>query len=64
MGDITGLYMTDEEGTLTTVEVQAKFVNGKPDKIECKYVMRRCTRARGGARGADRGGPGAEPPAR
>jgi len=25
-----------------TVDVQAKFVNGKPDKIECKYVMRRC----------------------
>lgn len=23
-----------------TVDVQAKFVNGKPDKIECKYVMR------------------------
>ncbi|KAI3436558.1 hypothetical protein D9Q98_005974 [Chlorella vulgaris] len=40
LGDITGLYMTDDEGTLQTVEVQAKFVNGKPDKIECKYVMR------------------------
>ncbi len=25
---------------LQTVDVQAKFVNGKPDKIECKYVMR------------------------
>jgi photosystem II 13kDa protein len=40
LGDITGLYMTDDEGTITTVEVQAKFVNGKPSKIEAKYVMR------------------------
>jgi hypothetical protein len=23
-----------------TVDVQAKFVNGKPEKIEVKYVMR------------------------
>jgi photosystem II protein len=41
MGDITGLYMNDDEGTITTVEVQAKFVNGKPSKIEAKHVMRR-----------------------
>ena len=41
LGDITGLYMNDEEGTLTTVEVQAKFINGKPSSIEAKYVMRR-----------------------
>lgn len=40
LGDITGLYLVDDEGTLQTVEVQAKFVNGKPDKIEAKYVMR------------------------
>ncbi|PSC72893.1 photosystem II reaction cent isoform B [Micractinium conductrix] len=40
LGDITGLYMNDDEGTITTVDVQAKFVNGKPDKIEVKYVMR------------------------
>lgn len=40
LGDITGLYMTDDEGTIQTVDVQAKFVNGKPDKIEVKYVMR------------------------
>lgn len=41
VGDITGLYMVDDEGELQTVEVQAKFVNGKPDKIEAKYIMRR-----------------------
>lgn len=40
LGDITGLYMKDDEGTITTVEVQAKFVNGKPSRIEAKYVMR------------------------
>ncbi|KAK9809862.1 hypothetical protein WJX72_000522 [[Myrmecia] bisecta] len=40
LGDITGLYLEDDEGTLTTVDVQAKFVNGKPDRIEAKYVMR------------------------
>jgi len=40
MGEITGLYMTDPEGTLSTVDVQAKFVNGKPDRIEARYLMR------------------------
>jgi photosystem II protein len=40
LGDITGLYLVDDEGTLQTVDVQAKFVNGKPDRIEAKYVMR------------------------
>lgn len=32
--------MVDDEGTLSTVEVQAQFVNGKPEAIEAKYVMR------------------------
>lgn len=40
LGDITGLYMIDDEGTLQTVDVQAKFINGKPERIEAKYVMR------------------------
>lgn len=40
LGEITGLYMQDEEGEISTVDVNAKFVNGKPSKIECKYVMR------------------------
>lgn len=30
VGDITGFYMIDEEGVLTSVDVNAKFVNGKP----------------------------------
>lgn len=73
LGEITGLYMNDDEGTLNTVDVQAKFVNGelrrcsfmildsipgfrnchamtgvfaclvligKPERIECVYVMK------------------------
>lgn len=40
MGDITGLYMVDDEGTLTTTDVKAKFVNGKPQIIEARYNMR------------------------
>lgn len=40
LGDITGFYMIDEEGVLQSVDVSAKFVNGKPAAIEAKYVMR------------------------
>ncbi|CAK7349506.1 unnamed protein product [Dovyalis caffra] len=40
VGDITGFYMIDEEGVLQSVDVSAKFVNGKPATIEAKYVMR------------------------
>lgn len=40
VGDITGFYMIDEEGVLQSVDVSAKFVNGKPSGIEAKYVMR------------------------
>ena len=40
LGDITGLYMIDEEGVLQSVDVSAKFVNGKPSRIEAKYIMR------------------------
>ncbi|GAB2220225.1 hypothetical protein Droror1_Dr00007868 [Drosera rotundifolia] len=40
LGDITGFYMIDEEGVLQSVDVSAKFVNGKPAAIEAKYIMR------------------------
>lgn len=40
LGDITGLYMIDEEGTISSVDVSAKFLNGKPARIEARYVMR------------------------
>ncbi|KAG2501175.1 hypothetical protein HYH03_000990 [Edaphochlamys debaryana] len=40
MGDITGLFMVDDEGTLSTTDVKAKFVNGKPQAIEARFQMR------------------------
>ncbi|GMY06204.1 photosystem II reaction center PSB28 protein, chloroplastic [Fagus crenata] len=40
VGDITGFYMIDEEGVLQSVDVSAKFVNGRPAGIEAKYIMR------------------------
>jgi len=40
MGEITGLFMIDDEGELSTTNVNAKFINGKPDRIEATYVMR------------------------
>lgn len=36
LGEITGLYMIDDEGELASVDVNAKFVNGKPSEIECR----------------------------
>lgn len=39
-GEVTGLYMVDEEGELTTRDVNGKFVNGEPAGIEAVYVMR------------------------
>ncbi|GLU03728.1 hypothetical protein SLE2022_209130 [Rubroshorea leprosula] len=39
-GEITGFYMIDEEGILQSVDVNAKFINGKPSQIEARYVMR------------------------
>ncbi|GIL45701.1 hypothetical protein Vafri_2882 [Volvox africanus] len=40
MGDITGLFLVDDEGVLSTTDVKAKFINGKPQAIEAKYQMR------------------------
>jgi photosystem II protein len=39
-GEVSGLYMTDEEGTISTTQCTAKFVNGNPSCIEATYVMR------------------------
>jgi photosystem II 13kDa protein len=38
--EVTGMYMVDEEGELSTREVNAKFVNGQPAALEATYVMR------------------------
>lgn len=37
--DITGMYLVDEEGTLSTRDVNAKFVNGQPTAIEAVYAI-------------------------
>jgi photosystem II protein len=40
MGDITGMYLCDEEGELVSREVKARFVNGKPSAIEATYTWK------------------------
>ncbi|KAF3489425.1 hypothetical protein F2Q69_00057570 [Brassica cretica] len=40
VGEITGLYMIDEEGVIQSTDVNARFVNGKPEGIVAKHVMR------------------------
>ncbi len=38
--EITGMYLVDEEGEISTREVKAKFVNGQPEALEAVYIMR------------------------
>jgi len=39
-GEITGLFLVDEEGEMSTTDVNASFVNGKPQSVECLYIMK------------------------
>jgi photosystem II protein len=39
-GEITGMYLIDNEGILETRDVNARFVNGKPEAIESIYIMK------------------------
>ena len=39
-GEITGMYLIDEEGILETRDVNARFINGKPEAIESIYIMK------------------------
>jgi len=39
-GEITGMYLTDDEGEISTTDVNARFTNGKPVSIESTYVMK------------------------
>jgi photosystem II protein len=39
-GEITGMYLIDEEGILETRDVSAHFSNGKPETIESIYIMK------------------------
>ena len=38
-GDITGMYLVDEEGEMSTNDVNASFTNGKPQSIESTLVL-------------------------
>jgi len=40
MGDITGMFLVDEEGELVSREVKARFVNGKANAIEATYTWK------------------------
>lgn len=40
MGDITGMYMVDEEGQLVTRDVKARFVNGKASALEATFTWK------------------------
>eukprot|EP00526_Cylindrotheca_closterium_P024546 CAMPEP_0113629386 /NCGR_PEP_ID=MMETSP0017_2-20120614/15252_1 /TAXON_ID=2856 /ORGANISM="Cylindrotheca closterium" /LENGTH=146 /DNA_ID=CAMNT_0000539777 /DNA_START=115 /DNA_END=555 /DNA_ORIENTATION=+ /assembly_acc=CAM_ASM_000147 len=39
-GEITGMFMIDDEGEISTTDVNAKFANGKPQAIESTFVMK------------------------
>ena len=40
IGDITGMFLVDEEGELVTREVKARFVNGKASALEATYTWK------------------------
>jgi photosystem II 13kDa protein len=37
---ITGLYMVDEEGEISTKDVNARFINGQAFALEALYIIR------------------------
>lgn len=39
-GEITGMYLIDEEGILETRDISAQFINGKLEIIEVIYIMK------------------------
>ena len=39
-GNIQGMYLVDAEGEMMTKDVNAKFINGKPEAIECMYIIK------------------------
>ncbi|CAK6695426.1 photosystem II reaction center protein Psb28 [Synechococcus sp. CCY9201] len=43
LGDITGMFMQDEEGEMVTREVKARFVNGKASALEATYTWKNTT---------------------
>ncbi len=43
MGDITGMFLVDEEGEMVTREVKARFVNGRASALEATYTWKTTT---------------------
>ena len=39
-GEVTGMFLVDEEGEMTTTDVNANFVNGKPKAITSTLVLK------------------------
>ena len=39
-GAVTGMFLVDEEGEMSTTEVNASFVNGKPQAIESLLLLK------------------------
>tara|TARA_B100000780_G_C20703430_1_gene279709 strand:- start:85 stop:432 length:348 start_codon:yes stop_codon:yes gene_type:complete len=39
-GEITGMYLIDNEGIIETQDINARFINGKPKAIESIYIMK------------------------
>ena len=38
--EITGMFLIDKEGTLSTRDINAKFVQGKPKTLQAIYIMK------------------------
>ena len=38
-GEVTGMFLVDDEGEMSTTDVNANFVNGKPQSLESVYLM-------------------------
>lgn len=38
--EIVGMFMIDNEGTLSTKDINAKFVEGKPTTIQAIYIIK------------------------
>jgi photosystem II 13kDa protein len=39
-GEVTGMFLVDDEGEMSTTDVNANFVNGKPQSLESVYLMK------------------------
>ena len=38
--EINGMFLIDKEGTLSTKDINAKFIDGKPTTIQAVYIIK------------------------